>query len=80
MNVTVELHLYARGTRWMQSGSFPVNLRAYKEDAKKESVRVAYEWFRKINGEYNYEAILEKALCNEEDITEELLKMIKSPL
>lgn len=32
--------------------TFPVNLRAYKEDAKKESVRVAYEWFRKINGEY----------------------------
>ncbi|WP_153124705.1 hypothetical protein [Peribacillus tepidiphilus] len=77
MNVTIELHLYARGTRWMQRGSFPVKVSDFKKDPDFAAAVVAYEWIRQIKMEMGLDAEVEKVIYDgEHDITE-IVKQIR---
>jgi hypothetical protein len=56
----------------MRGGNFPVNKANYQKDKMRESAIVAYKFIEHIRSEQS-EAMIEKVLVNEKDITEYLI-------
>lgn len=75
MKILISIHYIVNGIKTLQSGYFSVNVRAYKEDPKKEAARAAQKWFREIKRSLIYKATLYKVLYNEIDITEEVKEL-----
>lgn len=71
MYVTIEIHYVYRDSRIMRGGNFPVNKANYQKDKMRESAIVAYKFIEHIRSEQS-EAMIEKVLVNEENITEYL--------
>jgi hypothetical protein len=69
MNITIEIH-YKAASRGYNRGNFPLRGRVPE--------KVALEFWKQINKELSYRAVLEKVLANgENDITELVLGLEK---
>lgn len=62
MSISIEIHYLSHSTKISQRGAFP--LRGRKPEF------VALQFWKQINEEMSYHALLEKVTCNEEDITQ----------
>lgn len=77
MYVTIDIHCVYRDSRIMRGGNFPVNKANYQKDKMKESAIVAYKFIQQIRSEQS-EAMIEKVICNGEDITEYLINNLSN--
>ena len=72
MYVTIDIHYVYRDSRIMRGGNFPVNKANYQKDKMRESAIVAYKFIEQS------EAMIEKVICNGEDITEYLINNLQN--
>jgi hypothetical protein len=77
MYVTIDIHYVYRDSRIMRGGNFPVNRVNYETDKMRESAIVAYKFIEHIRSEQS-EAMIEKVICNGEDITEYLINNLQN--
>jgi hypothetical protein len=77
MYVTIDIHYVYRDSRIMRGGNFPVNKANYQKDKMRESAIVAYKFIELIRSEQS-EAMIEKVICNGEDITEYLTNNLQN--
>lgn len=71
MNVVIQIHYIAEGTKVLQRGSFPAKGR--------KPEKVAYDWWRELKREMPVEIAIEKVIADGEDITEKVKEMEKAP-
>ncbi|MFJ8071585.1 hypothetical protein ACIQZD_21970 [Peribacillus sp. NPDC096447] len=79
MNINIKVYLHSKGTKFLQSGSFPVPNSDFKKDPDWTAAIAAYEWIQQIN--INFAASedfrINQVTYNEDiDITE-LVKKVK---
>jgi hypothetical protein len=84
MNINIKVYLHAKGTNFLQSGSFPVLASDFKKDPDWTVAVAPYEWIQQIK--FNFadsdDFRIDQVLYNDEiDITELVNKVIqKKPL
>lgn len=79
MNINIKVYLHAKGTNFLQSGSFPVTTSDYKKDPDWTAAVAAYEWIEqiKINFAASKDFRIDQVVYNDDiDITE-LVKKVK---
>ncbi|WP_336866404.1 hypothetical protein [Peribacillus frigoritolerans] len=52
MNINIKVYLHAKGTNFLQSGSFPVTTSDYKKDPDWTAAVAAYEWIQQLKASY----------------------------
>lgn len=79
MNINIKVYLHSKGTKFLQSGSFPVPNAEFKKDPDWTAAIAAYEWIHliKINFAASEDFRIDQVIYNEDiDITE-LVKKVK---
>ncbi|MFJ7993564.1 hypothetical protein ACIQY5_15485 [Peribacillus frigoritolerans] len=79
MNINIKVYLYSKGTKFLQSGSFPVPNAKYKEDPDWTAAVAAYEWIQQIKSNYaaSKDFRIDQVIYNDDvDITE-LVKKVR---
>ncbi|WP_336863693.1 hypothetical protein [Peribacillus frigoritolerans] len=79
MNINIKVYLHSKGTKFLQSGSFPVPNAEFKKDPDWTAAIAAYEWIQliKINFAASEDFRIDQVIYNEDiDITE-LVKKVK---
>ena len=79
MNINIKVYLHAKGTNFLQSGSFPVTNSDYKKDQDWTASVVAYEWIQQIKSDFaaSKDFCIVQVIYNDDiDITE-LVKKVK---
>ncbi|MBD8133940.1 hypothetical protein IFR10_00120 [Bacillus sp. CFBP 13597] len=77
MNINIKVYLHSKGTKFLQSGSFPVPNAKYKEDP--DWTAAAYEWIQQIKSSYaaSEDFRIDQVIYNDDvDITE-LVKKVR---
>ena len=74
MNINIKVYQHSKGTKFLQSGSFPVLASDFKKDPDWTVAVTAYEWIQQIKS--NYAASKDFRYNDDVDITE-LVKMVK---
>ncbi|MBD8589213.1 hypothetical protein IFT92_15535 [Peribacillus simplex] len=78
MNINIKVYLHSKGTRFLQSGSFPVPILDFKKDPDLTAAIAAYEWIKqiKVNFAANEDFRIDQVIYNEDiDITELVMKL-----
>ncbi|MFS0890528.1 hypothetical protein [Peribacillus frigoritolerans] len=79
MHITIKVYLYAKGTKFLKSGSFPVVNSEFKKDPDWTAAIAAYQWIQqiKINFAASEDFRIDQVIYNEDiDITE-LVEKVK---
>ncbi|MED4691303.1 hypothetical protein [Peribacillus frigoritolerans] len=79
MNINIKVYLHSKGTRFLQSGSFPVPNLDFKKDPNWAAAIAAYKWIEqiKINFAASENFRIDQVTYNVDiDITE-LVKKVK---
>ncbi|MFC8561424.1 hypothetical protein [Peribacillus frigoritolerans] len=79
MNINIKVYLHSKGTKFLQSGSFPVLNSDFKKDPDRTATFAAYEWIQKIKISFaaSEDFRIDRVIYNEDiDITE-LVKKVK---
>lgn len=79
MNINIKVYLHSKGTKFLQSGSFPVLYSDFKKEPDWTAAIVAYEWIQqiKINFAASEDFRIDQVIYNEDiDITE-LVKKVR---
>ncbi|MFJ7681138.1 hypothetical protein [Peribacillus butanolivorans] len=78
MNINIKVYLHSKGTKFLQSGSFPVPNSEYKKDPDWTAAITAYEWIQQIKNSYaaSEDFRIDQVIYNEDiDITEIVKKV-----
>ena len=79
MNIIIKVYLHSKGTKFLQSGNFPVPNSDYKKVPDWTATIYAYKWIQqiKINYAASNDFRIDQVIYNEDvDITE-LVKKVK---
>lgn len=79
MNINIKVYLHSKGTRFLQSGSFPVLGSDFKKEPDCTAAIAAYKWIQYIKNNFaeSEDFSIDEVIYNEDiDITE-LVKMVK---
>ncbi|MBT2614106.1 MULTISPECIES: hypothetical protein [unclassified Bacillus (in: firmicutes)] len=79
MYINIKVYLHSKGTKFLQSGSFPVPNSDYKKDPDWNAAIAAYEWIQQIKSSYaaSEDFRIDQVVYNEDiDITE-LVKKVR---
>lgn len=52
MNINIKVYLHSKGTKFLQSGRFPVPQSGFKKDPDWTVAIVAYEWIQQIKNNF----------------------------
>lgn len=76
MNINIKVYLHSKGTKFLQSGSFPVPNSDYKKDPDSAAAVAAYKWIQqiKINFAASEDFRIDQVIYNEEDDITDLVK------
>jgi hypothetical protein len=80
MYINIKVYLYSKGTKFLQSGSFPVHNLDFKKDPDWTAAIAAYEWIEQIIIKFaaSDDFRIDQVVYNEDiDITE-LVKKVRS--
>ena len=80
MEITIRIIYQGFESKILQRGSFPVNVKLFKENPDQEAANVTYTWLQQIRREAHVEEILEVVYDNDKDITELVKEMEKATL
>ncbi|MGM1033418.1 MAG: hypothetical protein ACQEXK_13235 [Bacillota bacterium] len=73
MNIYIKVYLHSKGTKFLQSGSFPVVNSEFKKDPDWTAAIAAYEWIQQIKNSYaaSEDFRIDQVVYNDDiDITE----------
>ena len=73
MNINIKVYLHSKGTKFMQSGSFPVLASDFKKDPDWTAAVTAYEWIQQIKSNFaaSKDFRIDQVVYNDDiDITE----------
>jgi hypothetical protein len=79
MKINIKVYLHSKGTKFLQSGSFPVPNSDLKKDPDWTAAIAAYEWIQQIKNNYaaSEDFRIDQVVYNDDiDITE-LVKKVK---
>lgn len=79
MNINIKVYLHSKGTKFLQSGNFPVLDSDYKKNPDWTAAVASYEWIQQIKSNYSAskDFRINQVVYNDDvDITE-LVKMVK---
>jgi hypothetical protein len=79
MNINIKVYLHSKGTKFLQSGSFPVPNLDFKKDPDWTAAIAAYEWIQQINISFatSEDFRIDQVIYNDDvDITE-LVKEVR---
>ncbi|MCD1162053.1 hypothetical protein [Peribacillus frigoritolerans] len=81
MNINIKVYLHSKGTKFLQSGSFPVPNAKYTEDPDWIAAVAAYEWIQQIKSSYaaSKDFRIDHVVYNDANDITELVKKV-SPL
>lgn len=80
MNINIKVYLHSKGTKFLQSGSFPVVKSEFKKDHDWTAAIAAYEWIQQIKISFaaSVDFRIDQVLYNDEiDITELVKKVLQ---
>ncbi|USK76645.1 hypothetical protein [Peribacillus frigoritolerans] len=80
MSINIKVYLHAKGTNFLQSGSFPVTTSDYKKDPDLTAAVVAYKWIQQIKSNFaaSKDFHIVQVIYNDDiDITELVRKVIQ---
>ncbi|MFJ5750118.1 hypothetical protein ACIP97_16295 [Peribacillus frigoritolerans] len=77
MNINIKVYLHAKGTNFLQSGSFPVTNSDYKKNQDWTAAVVAYKWIQQIKISFaaNEDFRVDQVIYEDNDITELVNKL-----
>lgn len=78
MNINIKVYLHSKGTKFLQSGCFPILVSDYKKDPDWTAAIAAYEWIQqiKINFAASKDFRIDQVVYNTDiDITELVKKV-----
>ncbi|MCK1986254.1 MULTISPECIES: hypothetical protein [Peribacillus] len=79
MKINIKVYLHSKGTKFLQSRSFPVLNSEFKKDPDRTAAIAAYEWIQQIRIKFaaSEDFLIDQVTYNEEiDITE-LVKKVR---
>jgi predicted O-methyltransferase YrrM len=79
MKITIRIIYQGYAAKLMQRASFAVNQKAFKVDPDRKAARIAYEWLKEIKREGHVQEIVKVIYNNDQDITELVKELEKSP-
>jgi len=79
MNINIKVYLHSKGTKFLQSGSFPVRNSDFKKDPDWTAAIAAYEWIQQIKIKFaaSDDFRIDEVFYNEENDITELVKKVK---
>ncbi|MFD9628145.1 hypothetical protein [Peribacillus muralis] len=79
MNINIKVYLHAKGTNFLQSGSFPVTTSDYKKDSDWTAAVTAYEWIQQIKNNFaaSKDFHIVQVIYNDDIDIIELVKKVK---
>ena len=78
MNINIKVYLHSKGTKFLQSGCFPVPNSDYKKDPAWTAAIAAFEWIEQIKIKFaaSEDFRIDQVIYNEDiDITELVKKV-----
>jgi hypothetical protein len=78
--ITIKFIYQGYSTKIMRGGSFPVNIRRFKDNPEREAARIAFEWMKEIRKEGHIEEILKVTYDEDHDITDLVIALEKAPI
>ncbi|MGG4200757.1 hypothetical protein [Peribacillus frigoritolerans] len=79
MNINIKVYLHSKGTKFLQSGTFPVVNSEFKKDPDWTAAIAAHKWIQQIKNNYaaSEDFRIDQVVYNEDiDITE-LVKSVR---
>lgn len=80
MNINIKVYLHAKGTNFLQSGSFPVTTSDYKKDPDWTAAVATYDWIQQIKNNFaaNEDFRVDEVIYNEDNDITELVNKLRS--
>ncbi|WP_155645483.1 hypothetical protein [Peribacillus simplex] len=79
MNINIKVYLHSKGTKFLQSGSFPVKNSDFKKEPDWTAAVAAYEWIQqiKINFAASDDFRIDQVIYNGDIEITELVEKVK---
>ncbi len=76
MNINIKVYLHSKGTRFLQSGSFPVLNSDYKKNPDRTAATAAYNWIQQIKISFaaSKDFRIDQVIYNEDNDITDLVK------
>ncbi|WP_144528723.1 hypothetical protein [Peribacillus simplex] len=80
MNINIKVYLHAKGTNFLQSGSFPVTTSDYKKDPDWTAAVAAYGWIQQIKSNYaaSEDFRIDQVVYNDDINIKDLVKKVRT--
>ncbi|MFF2457642.1 hypothetical protein [Peribacillus simplex] len=80
MNINIKVYLHAKGTKFLQSGSFPVPNADFKKEPDWTAAIAAYEWIQQIKNNYaaSEDFRIDQVVYNDDNDITKLVKKCKA--
>ncbi|MDF1997610.1 hypothetical protein [Peribacillus frigoritolerans] len=78
MNINIKVYLYSKGTKFLQSGSFPVVNSEFNKDPDWTAAIATYEWIQQIKNNFaaSEDFRIDQVIYNEDNDITELVKKV----